>query len=438
MYLWDELIPQACITLNLLRASRINPKLSAYAQVFGQFSYSSTPLAPPGTHVLVHEKPNKRKTWAPHAIDAWYLGPSMLHHRGFRVWAWKTRNHRITDTLTWLPKLVTLPQLTPQETIQQCTSHLVDALQQLQLTTPPPSESLAPNQDFHKAMIQLHDALSIKPPETFSEPEPFSDDIAPSVLRMATPTPGPPELRVAEETPEIRRSDRVHHKLRMRDFAYSAINVDTGLLTEYRQLIKSSNGHLWEWTACEEWARLAQGLPNKGILIEAGTKTIFFIAFEDLPPGCKPTYPRIVVADKPHKANPIRVRITVGGNLIFYPDAVSTKPSDLVTVKTLINSTISTDDALWMSIDISDFYLNTPMVRYEYMKVLLKSIPADVIEHYNLEALAKDGYVYVEIRKGMYGLPQAGKLANDELVLHLKEHGYKQSKFTPGLFTHRT
>lgn len=62
IYLWDKLIPHACITLNLLRASRINPKLSAHASVFGQFSYNHTPIAPPGTHVLVHEKPDKRTT----------------------------------------------------------------------------------------------------------------------------------------------------------------------------------------------------------------------------------------------------------------------------------------------------------------------------------------------------------------------------------------
>jgi hypothetical protein len=52
--------------------------------------------------------------------------------------------------------------------------------------------------------------------------------------------------------------------------------------------------------------------------------------------------------------------------------------------------------------------------------------------------LFHNGFVYVEIRKGMYGLPQAGKLANDELVPHLAQHGYHQSKHIPGLFTHET
>jgi hypothetical protein len=52
--LWDEILYQAIITLSLLCASRINPWLSAYAQVHGAFNFNHTPLAPPGTRVLVH------------------------------------------------------------------------------------------------------------------------------------------------------------------------------------------------------------------------------------------------------------------------------------------------------------------------------------------------------------------------------------------------
>jgi hypothetical protein len=57
LHLWDRLLPQALISLNLLRGSRINPRLSAYAQLHGDFDYNRTPLAPPGTRVFVHEKP---------------------------------------------------------------------------------------------------------------------------------------------------------------------------------------------------------------------------------------------------------------------------------------------------------------------------------------------------------------------------------------------
>ena len=57
LHLWDRLLPQALISLNLLRSSRINPRLSAWVQVHGACDYNRMPMAPPGTRVLVHEKP---------------------------------------------------------------------------------------------------------------------------------------------------------------------------------------------------------------------------------------------------------------------------------------------------------------------------------------------------------------------------------------------
>jgi hypothetical protein len=60
IHLLDRLIPQAVITLNLLRQSRIKPKLSAHAQLNGLFDYNKTPLAPPGTKVIINEKVDHR------------------------------------------------------------------------------------------------------------------------------------------------------------------------------------------------------------------------------------------------------------------------------------------------------------------------------------------------------------------------------------------
>jgi hypothetical protein len=91
-----------------------------------------------------------------------------------------------------------------------------------------------------------------------------------------------------------------------------------------------------------------------------------------------------------------------------------------------------------MTIDIKDFYLNNPMSRYEYMRIPINVIPEDIIDQYGLRELEHNGYVYVEICKGVYGLPQAGRIANDALVPHLEQYGYMQSKHTHGLFTHTT
>ena len=79
------------------------------------------------------------------------------------------------------------------------------------------------------------------------------------------------------------------------------------------------------------------------------------------------------------------------------------------------------------------------MVGYEYMRLKLADMPDDVIEHYKLRDVATpDGFVYCEISKGMgmYGLPQAGIIAQELLAKRLKEHGYSQSKTTPSLWKH--
>ena len=73
LYLWCHLLPQAIITLNLLRPYRINPTLSTHAQLHGQFDFNATPFAPPGTKVIVHQKPTMRQSWAPQGKDGWYI-----------------------------------------------------------------------------------------------------------------------------------------------------------------------------------------------------------------------------------------------------------------------------------------------------------------------------------------------------------------------------
>ena len=79
----------------------------------------------------------------------------------------------------------------------------------------------------------------------------------------------------------------------------------------------------------------------------------------------------------------------------------------------------------------------TPLKRPEYIRMKLSDIPQEVIDEYKLHTLAtSDGSVYIEATKGMYGLPQAGLLANELLEKRLNKRGYRQSKFVPGLWKH--
>jgi hypothetical protein len=57
LHLWDRLLPQAEITLNLLRTSRLHPQLSSAAHFHGLVDYNKTSFAPPGYKIIAHEKP---------------------------------------------------------------------------------------------------------------------------------------------------------------------------------------------------------------------------------------------------------------------------------------------------------------------------------------------------------------------------------------------
>jgi hypothetical protein len=99
------------------------------------------------------------------------------------------------------------------------------------------------------------------------------------------------------------------------------------------------------------------------------------------------------------------------GDRLDYSGDVATSTEDITTFKILINSTLYTKDAAMMMMDIKSYYLGTPLPRFECMKMLLSRFPEEIIQ-YNLNDPAVDGWVYIEIRKGMYGLKQAGLLTN--------------------------
>jgi hypothetical protein len=72
------------------------------------------------------------------------------------------------------------------------------------------------------------------------------------------------------------------------------------------------------------------------------------------------------------------------------------------------------------------------------MVINLSSLPQETIDKYNLIELAPDRKVYIEIQKGMYGLPQAGILANELLQRNLAKDGYRPTQHAHGLWTHDT
>jgi hypothetical protein len=98
LHLWDHLLPQAEMTLNLLCKSRQHPQLSAAAHFHGMLYYNKTAFATPGYNIIAHEKPSQRRTWAPHCQHGYLLGPTMHHDRCQHVYISSTSTKRIVDT----------------------------------------------------------------------------------------------------------------------------------------------------------------------------------------------------------------------------------------------------------------------------------------------------------------------------------------------------
>ena len=98
----------------------------------------------------------------------------------------------------------------------------------------------------------------------------------------------------------------------------------------------------------------------------------------------------MVASIRPTKAKVNRVRVTVGGDRLDFPGATTTHCASLTTTKCLLNSTISTPGARFMTLDIKDFYYGTAMARCDYMKLALACIPDKIIDQYSLRTLSSD------------------------------------------------
>ena len=77
------------------------------------------------------------------------------------------------------------------------------------------------------------------------------------------------------------------------------------------------------------------------------------------------------------------------------------------------------------------------MERYEYICLSINIIPKEILTQYNLRTMDKNGYFYADIRKGMCGFPQEGRMENDFLNKNIVPHRYYQCRHTPGLGRHR-
>jgi hypothetical protein len=190
-----------------------------------------------------------------------------------------------------------------------------------------------------------------------------------------------------------------------REAAHAVLHQETGELLEYRRLLKHPCfKDVWNRSAADEFERLAQGIGGR----IKGTGTIQFIHKHEIPADRLKdiTYIKFVCTVRTEKKDPYWTRATMGGNLINYPDDVGTPTVTLLLIKIFLNSVILMKGAKFANADLANFYLMTPLKRLEYAEIKLTDIPNEVIKEYKLhEYVTPDGWVYIKVIRGMYGLP---------------------------------
>ena len=231
--------------------------------------------------------------------------------------------------------------------------------------------------------------------------------------QLHQPTPAPMNLR-----------QRLHCMQNNAHRALAVMDKATGKLLNYRQLLRHPAYNAdWTLSSANEFGRLANGVVGR----VKGTNTIKFIPKSAIPKDRRKdvTYGSFVCTVRPEKKEPNKTRFVISGDRINYPGEVTTPTADMLVTKFLLNSVISTRGAKFMTMDISDFYLNTPMRRPEYIRLNMRHIPKEIIDEYNLCNIADpDGSIHIEAQRGMYGLPHAGLIANELPEKRLNQAGH--------------
>jgi hypothetical protein len=140
----------------------------------------------------------------------------------------------------------------------------------------------------------------------------------------------------------------------------SIVHPSTGKEMQYKSLMKDPDlGPSFEIGLSNELGRVCQGIRDI-----VGTNTAVFIDLKIIPKNRKITYGKLVCDFKPNKNENHQVILTVGGDRLDYSGDTSTSTANITTFKILINSTLSTQEAKMMMMDIKKYYVGTPLPIY--------------------------------------------------------------------------
>eukprot|EP00804_Cyclotella_cryptica_P022689 CCRYP_012483-RA/>CCRYP_012483-RA protein AED:0.32 eAED:0.32 QI:0/0/0/1/0/0/3/0/684 len=187
---WCKDLEQTDITLNMLRPCTTNPLLSAYEAVEGMFSFDRTPMAPIGTKVMVHIKPNRRQTWGYHAIRAWYFAPARHHYRCIQV-VTDAGAVRVSDTFRFLHHNLPNLAITHTDRITKAAQHLIRTIDGHPDAPDDELQAIQNRRDLLAGATTSHKDTTptTKPISIFHEEAPPS--LAPTLTHLVSPDPSP-------------------------------------------------------------------------------------------------------------------------------------------------------------------------------------------------------------------------------------------------------
>lgn len=211
-----------------------------------------------------------------------------------------------------------------------------------------------------------------------------------------------------------------------------------------KSVLKGPDRDLWLIALSTELNKL---LDSKTAAGDNATAVMTPIQPSDLPQGRKVAYynPQVKLKILIDGMTQRRCRGTYGGNVSDYTGDKSAVVADIATVKLLLNKVVSSRGEYKLTVaDLKDFYLGSDLgERKEFMFIRKDQLPADIIERHKLDLFLHMrptfGHgVLVRCDKTIYGLPQAGLIAQKRLNKLLAEHGYHRCENTPGLYHHET
>ena len=100
--LWDLLLPQTELTLNLLRQGTLDPSRSAWSYFHGSFNYDATPIGPLGCDIIAHKKTGTRHSWDFWGAAGWNVGVALQHYLCHTIVAKATRAARIPNIVEFI------------------------------------------------------------------------------------------------------------------------------------------------------------------------------------------------------------------------------------------------------------------------------------------------------------------------------------------------